>query len=82
MDITPYMDAMLANVAESGRKPQNFIVREDDWFELVNRYGLSHDPKEHSAPRYKGVPVEFGQVSDQMIVALYDTQGKAVVEEG
>lgn len=82
MDIREHLDGLLANLVGSGRKPERFIVREEDWRELVERYDLAADTEAADHPQYRDVPVEFGQVSDRMIVALYDTVGDALLQEG
>jgi hypothetical protein len=81
MDIRQHLDALLAHAAELGRVPQRFVVREEDWGELASRYHLDPDPKTEGVMQYCGVLVEFGQVSQRMIAALYDTNGEALLEE-
>lgn len=74
------MDGLLAAAAESAREPLHWIMPQSDWLAIRECFQqeLLADPTVVGANTYKGVPVHFGSVTDNQLVALVDQHGAKV----
>jgi hypothetical protein len=63
------MDSQLADVAADGRVPRFFVVREEEWTEITERF-KAETASPVSADSYKGVRVTVGPLGNDDLAFL------------
>ncbi|KRA81631.1 hypothetical protein [Altererythrobacter sp. Root672] len=72
MDILEHMDALFESAVEQGQKPENWLIREQDWLAIGERYNANTlpDPSLVTPRTYRGVPVQFTNLREAEIVGI------------
>lgn len=66
------MDQQLADTLEGGMRPDYFVLRAEEWAEIVERFKFASDASTVSGDAYKGVPVKFGDLGEDDLVVLVE----------
>lgn len=75
------MDQLLDAALQAGREPKHWVIRQDDWLEMVARLNADRiDQSLFPANTYRGVPAHFSAMNDNAMVGLVDAAG-SVTEE-
>lgn len=53
-------------------RPDYFILRAEEWIEIVERFKFAFDASTVSDDAYKGVPVKFGDLGEDDLAVLVE----------